>query len=71
MLTKLDRYECEGQLSIFDYLRAADPEARQLKNEQSKKSTYIGPEDDYIRENPTCFYVWALSGQGARVAQGS
>lgn len=26
MLTKLDRYECEGQLSIFDYLKAADSE---------------------------------------------
>lgn len=59
MLTKLDGYECEGQLSIFDYLKAADPEPRQLKNEQPKpkKSTYIGPEDDYIREHPTCFYV--------------
>lgn len=59
MLTKLEGYECEGQLNIFDYLKAADSEPRQLKSEQSKlkKSTYIGPEDDYIREHPTCFYV--------------
>ena len=40
--SKLDHYECEGQLSIFDVIKPKEPEIT----------------DDYIRENPTCFYVF-------------
>lgn len=103
MSTKLEGYECEGQLSIFDYLKAADP--RQLKSEQSKICQYSqhtcnkanlwevadtlddikcprtccricsvkscgarcngseeprqqNTQDEYLKENPTCFYVF-------------
>lgn len=107
---KLDNYKCEGQLSIFDYLKAADPEPkeepRQLKSEQSKICQYSqhtcnkanlwevadtldgikcpktccricsvkscgarcngseepkrqqDTQDEYLKENPTCFYVF-------------
>lgn len=44
--TKLDNYECEGQISIFDYQKS-----------KTKRSTRIGEGDDYIKEHPTCFYV--------------
>lgn len=37
----LEHYECDGQISIFDYL------------DQKKDTT-----DDYIKENPSCFYVF-------------
>ncbi len=38
---KLDNYECDGQMDIFDYLK------------EPKETT-----DEYIKENPTCFYVF-------------
>ena len=38
---KLDNYECDGQLSLFDLIK--EPETETI--------------DDYIKENPTCFYV--------------
>lgn len=37
----------EGQITIFDWLAEKQPQ-------KPKKE----PEDDYIRENPTCFYVF-------------
>lgn len=42
---KLDNYKCEGQLSIFDYLKAADPEQEILSPAQeyykdTGKTTY-------------------------------
>lgn len=36
----LAHYECDGQMSIFDYL------------DQKKE-----PSDEYIKDNPDCFYV--------------
>lgn len=39
---KLDNYECDGQMDIYDYLKPKKQET----------------EDDYIKENPTCFYVF-------------
>lgn len=90
-MTKLDGYECEGQIDLFDYLKTipADKQpvtkytctiiGRECKAHSYKgcsmpgkcellKQAVIGnnpepkepePEttDDYIRENPTCFYV--------------
>ena len=44
--SKLEGYECEGQISIFDYQKS-----------KTKRSTRIGEGDDYIKEHPTCFYV--------------
>lgn len=93
---KLDNYECEGQMSIFDYLATLPPKgcsfsghtcnkenlwevadtfdnflcphvccrqcnvklcgARCNGSEEPKsKETY---EDEYIKENPSCFYVF-------------
>lgn len=40
----LDNYECEGQLSLFDRL--------------GKMVNPCETKDDYIREHPTCFYVF-------------
>jgi hypothetical protein len=39
----IENYECDGQLNIFNF----------LKVEESKQDTT----DEYIQENPTCFYV--------------
>ena len=41
---KLDNYKCEGQLSIFDYLKAADPEP--------EKPKHIPPIYEYLRYGP-------------------
>ena len=46
-------YECEGQLSIFD-IPIKEPEP--IMNPPEEPTTEI--KDDYIRENPTCFYVF-------------
>lgn len=51
--TKLDNYECEGQISIFD-IELKEPEPFMNPPEEPKKEI----KDDYIRENPTCFYVF-------------
>lgn len=48
-MTKLDGYECEGQLSLFDGNFMA-----KTWQKHGKKPEIT---DDYIRENPTCFYV--------------
>ena len=94
---KLDHYECEGQYTLFEYLKSipmvcefshhgcnkrelwkvADTldgivcphvccrqcnmrlcGARCNGSEEPKRSTRIGEGDDYIREHPTCFYVY-------------
>lgn len=79
-MTKLDGYECEGQLSFAfngnitpcPYIRDCNtygigcqgtsywckrfdkaPESFMNPPEEPKEE----PKDDYIRENPTCFYV--------------
>lgn len=49
----LDHYECEGQLSIFD-IPIKEPEPFMNPPEEPKQEI----KDDYIRENPTCFYVF-------------
>ena len=49
----LQNYECEGQLSIFD-IPIKDPEPFMNPPEEPKTE----PTDDYIKENPTCFYVF-------------
>lgn len=41
-------YECEGQTNIFDFI--------ELMKEEAAKEKVIT--DDYIREHPTCFYVF-------------
>ena len=50
--SKLEHYECEGQISIFDIeLKETEP----FMNPPEEPKPEI--KDDYIRENPTCFYV--------------
>ena len=51
--TKLDNYECEGQISIFD-IELKEPEPFMNPPKEPKQEI----KDDYIRENPTCFYVF-------------
>lgn len=51
--SKLEHYECEGQLSIFD-IELKEPELFMNPPEEPKPEI----KDDYIRENPTCFYVF-------------
>lgn len=46
-------YECEGQLSIFD-IEIKEPEPFMNPPEEPEPEIT----DDYIRENPTCFYVF-------------
>lgn len=48
----LQNYECEGQLSIFD-IQIKEPEPFMNPPEPVEEI-----KDDYIRENPTCFYVF-------------
>lgn len=61
----LNHYECEGQMNISDFLSPA-----QEYYFETGKTTYwqdrfgkpmpepkVETTDDYIRENPTCFYV--------------
>lgn len=48
----LQNYECEGQMSIFDYpIKEPEPFMNPPEPVEEIK-------DDYIRENPTCFYVF-------------
>ena len=47
----LKNYECEGQLSIFD-IPIKEPEPFMNPPEEPE------PTDDYIKEHPTCFYVF-------------
>lgn len=45
----LQNYECDGQLSLFD-IQIKEPEPFMNPPEE--------PTDDYIKEHPTCFYVF-------------
>lgn len=49
----LQNYECDGQLSIFD-IEIKEPEPFMNPPEEPEPEIT----DDYIRENPTCFYVF-------------
>lgn len=42
--SKLDNYECEGQMDLFAYM--------------DEMVQPCNTTDDYIKENPTCFYVF-------------
>lgn len=50
---KLDNYECDGQLSIFD-IEIKKPEPFMNPPEEPEHEIT----DDYIKEHPTCFYVF-------------
>ena len=87
--SKLDNYECEGQLSLFDIMKPTCKYSKHTCNKENLwevadgleyfKCPHIccrkcgirfcgarcngaegitGTEDDYIRENPTCCYVF-------------
>ena len=45
----LKDYECDGQMDIYDWLKATQPKTQEPKPQTT---------DDYIREHPTCFYVF-------------
>ena len=49
----LQNYECDGQLSLFD-IQIKEPEP--FMNPPEEPTDEIT--DDYIKEHPTCFYVF-------------
>lgn len=49
----LQNYECDGQLSLFD-IQIKEPEP--FMNPPEEPTDEIT--DEYIKENPTCFYVF-------------
>lgn len=48
----LQNYECEGQLSLFAQV---DEMVKPCEPPEEPKTE---PTDDYIKENPSCFYVF-------------